>query len=327
MRDFLGLRSVQPSDVQPDLHRPARLAALEPLATRQSGVLARRQLTALGWTDGQVDHEIDYGRWHVPARGVVALQNSTLDDTQRLWLGIVYAGPDARLSHLTGARAAGLRWTGGDQIIDVLTAKGDLVPPLAGFTFHQTRRPYQRWVSPTAVGPPRLPLEHCALLAAERDHSLRRAIGLLAACVQQRLTTPDRLQHTIPQLRKLRHKQHFSLALGDIAGGAESFAEIDVARLCTAAGLAAPARQRVRLDKEGRRRFLDCEWIRRDGSVVVLEIDGSFHLEVGNWWRDMRRERAVVLSNGTVLRCSTVELRLDPGDILGDLMKAGVPRA
>ena len=40
-------------------------------------------------------------------------------------------------------------------------------------------------------GPPRLPIEHAALLAAERDHNVRRAIGLLAACVQQGLTTPS----------------------------------------------------------------------------------------------------------------------------------------
>lgn len=289
-------------------------------------MLHRRQLRAAGWTDGQVDHEIRYGRWHAPAPGVVALQNAPLVDRQRLWLGVLHAGPGAVLSHLTAARAAGLRWSA-ERPIDVLTAKGDLVLPLPGIFFHQTRRPYRTWLQPVAAGPPRLPVEHAALLCAERDRSLRRAIGLLAACVQQGLTTADRLLLTTTRIRKLRHGEPFALALGDIAGGAQSFAEIDLGRLCAEAGLEAPVRQAVRRDQDGRRRYLDAEWVLDDGRVVVLEVDGSFHLRVDHWWRDMRRERAVVLSTSTVLRCASVELRLEPLSVTDDLRRAGVPRA
>jgi hypothetical protein len=108
-------------------------------------------------------------------------------------------------------------------------------------------------------------------------------------------------------------------------GGAQSFAEIDVGHLCERAGLAQPVRQAVRLDADGQRRYLDCEWELPDGRVVVLEVDGSFHLQVGNWWRDMKRERAVVLSRSTVLRCASIELRLEPWEIMADLREAGVP--
>jgi very-short-patch-repair endonuclease len=81
----------------------------------------------------------------------------------------------------------------------------------------------------------------------------------------------------------------------------------------------------VRLDKQGRRRYLDCVWELPDGRVIVLEIDGSFHAEVVAWWNDMKRERAVVVHGDTVLRCSTVELRLEATDILDDLRRVGVP--
>ena len=236
---------------------------------------------------------------------------------------MLHAGAGSVLTHLTAVRSAGLKWSG-DDTIDVMTPKGDLVEPLDGFFFHQTRRPYQRWVRPVP-GPPRLPLEHAALLTAERDRSLRRAIGLLAACVQQGLTTADRLILTKPQIRKLRHGHELELALGDIAGGAQSFAEIDVGNLCEEADLTAPTRQSIRLDADGRRRYLDCEWVLKDGRVVVLEVDGSFHLQVDNWWRDMKRERAVVLSKSTVLRCASVELRLEPWAVVADLRRAGVP--
>jgi hypothetical protein len=206
----------------------------------------------------------------------------------------------------------------------VLVSKSHEVEPLEGYVFHQTRRPYLRWVKP-AEGPPRVPLEHAALLTAERDPNVRRAIGLLAACVQQGLSSAQRFGRTIPVIRKLRHGKTFRLVLVDIAGGAQSFAEINVGRLCEEHGLRAPDRQVVRLDKEGRRRYLDCAWILPDGRVVALEIDGSFHAEVRAWWKDMKRERSFVVQGDTVLRCSSIELRLEPADLMADLRAIGVP--
>jgi hypothetical protein len=311
--------------VGPQTNRAARVARIASLAAAQEQVVARSQLKRFGWTDRQIDHEIRYGRWHAPASGVVALQNAPLTRDQRLWLGVLHAGGGAVLTHLTACRRAGLEWKGDDDTIEVLTPKGDLVEPLDGFFFHQTRRPYRDWLRPVRDGPPRLPLEHAALLTAERDRFVRRAIGLLAACVQQRLTTAERLLATKPRIRKLRNGAVFELALGDIHGGAQSFAEIEVGVLCQRAGLAAPVRQAVRTDTDGRRRYLDCEWELPDGRVVVLEVDGSFHLRVGNWWRDMKRERAVVLSRSTVLRCASIELRLEPWEVMADLRRAGVP--
>jgi hypothetical protein len=286
-------------------------------------VLSRGQLRSLGWRDHQVDHEVRFGRWQRPTPGLVVLNTGLLSDEQRLWIGVLHAGPGAVLSHLTAARRAGLKWVGNDTI-DVLTPKGDLVAPLPGYFFHQTRRPYDRWVKPEA-GPPRLPLEFAALLAAERDPYVRRAIGLLAACVQQGLTTAPRFDITIPLIRKLKHGKTFKLVLADIAGGAQSFAEINIKRLCEDAGLMAPTRQVVRHDKQGRRRYLDCVWVLADGRVIVLEIDGSFHADVTNWWKDIKRERSVVVQGDTVLRCSTIELRLEAADVLDDLKRAGVP--
>ena len=75
-----------------------RLAQIAPLATSQERVVSRAQLRSLGWSDGQIDHEITYGRWHAPAWGVVAMQNAPLTHDQRLWLGVLHAG-EAPSSH------------------------------------------------------------------------------------------------------------------------------------------------------------------------------------------------------------------------------------
>lgn len=252
------------------------------------------------------------------------LHTGRLDEEESLWLGVLHAGDGAVLSHLTAARRAGLRWIG-DDTVHVLTPRGDAVMGLPGYKFHQTRRPYQRWLKQVS-GPPRLPIEYGALLAAERDRNVRRALALIIACVQQQLTTAERIGGAIPHIRKLRHGKTFAAVLDDVAGGAQSFAELDVGRLCAAYDLLAPTRQVVRVDKDGRRRYLDCVWILADGRVVVLEVDGSFHAEVVAWWTDMKRERAVVIQGDTVLRCSSIELRLEPHDVMEDLRRIGVPR-
>ena len=247
-----------------------------------------------------------------------------LDDEQALWLGVLHAGDGAVLSHLTAARRANLRWTAPD-LIDVMTPRGDTVLPLKGYRFHQTRRPYERWVKPVS-GPPRLPIEYAALLAAERDRNIRRALGLLVACVQQGLTTCERFALAIPRHPQAAQRQDVSLSSSMTSPEERSrFAELEVGRLCAEYGLTAPTRQVVRLDKDGRRRYLDCVWVLPDGRVVVLEVDGSFHAEVVAWWSDMKRERAVVIQGDTVLRCSSIELRLEPEDVMADLRRIGVP--
>jgi hypothetical protein len=313
-----------PNQEPPSLHRAERLARIEDVASDQFGLVTRRQLRDAGWTAHQIDHEVGYRRWASHSTTVVAMQTGPLSAAQRPWLGVLHAGSGAALSHATATEAAGLRWQRKDDLVHVLTSKGDLVPPLPGFFFHQSRRPFLRWLDPTA-SPPRLRLEHAACLQAERQQGIRAAIGLLAAVVQQGLSTPERLEQATAQIRKLRHGLQLRLALGDIAGGAQSFAEIDVGRLCLESGLMAPTRQAVRMDKEGRRRFLDCEWRLADGRRIALEVDGAFHLATEHWWQDMRRERAIVVGGTQVLRCSSIELRISPGDIVEDLRMIGVP--
>jgi hypothetical protein len=267
---------------------------------------------------------IAFGRWASHSTTVVALQTGPLSAEQLPWLGVLHAGSGSALTHASATELAGLRWQRPDDLVHVMTSKGDLVPPLHGFFFHQTRRPFQRWIEPDAF-PPRLRLEHAACLLAERQRGARAAIGLLAAVVQQGLSTTEPLERAAGEIRKLRHGRVLRLALGDIAGGAQSFAEIDVGRLCEESGLMAPTRQSIRLDKEGRRRYLDCEWRFVDGRRIALEVDGAFHLTTEHWWRDMRRERAIVIGGTQVLRCSSIELRVSPDDVMEDLRLIGVP--
>jgi hypothetical protein len=114
--------------------------------------------------------------------------------------------------------------------------------------------------------------------------------------------------------------------LDDIAGGAQALSEIDLVRLCRTFGLEPPRQQQLRRSSDGRRRYLDCLWELSDGSKLLLEVDGAQHLSVGQWSRDMRRERSLVLRVGKVLRCSAYEARFEQAALAADNAAAGVPR-
>lgn len=113
----------------------------------------------------------------------------------------------------------------------------------------------------------------------------------------------------------------------DIAGGAQSVGEIDVRRMCRDFGLRLPDRQVRRRDASGRLRFTDCEWRLADGRVLVLEVDGGFHMEVEHWEDDLARQRALTAPDRIVVRCTTRELRDQPDVVARDLRLLGVPAA
>lgn len=78
------------------------------LAARQHGVVARRQLVALGYGRGAIGHRVEQGRLHRIHSGVYALGYDKLSRRGR-WLAAVLAyGDEALLSHQSAAALWGL---------------------------------------------------------------------------------------------------------------------------------------------------------------------------------------------------------------------------
>ena len=148
---------------------------------------------------------------------------------------------------------------------------------------------------------------------------------MIAASVQQRLTTAERMVEWVDVLRPLRWSKPFKHTLGDIAGGAHSGAELVVRRMCRRYGIPMPAGQGVRVDRAGQRRWTDCEWTLSDGTTLVLEVDGSFHLDVLESMSDHRRGRRLTSAHRIVVRCSAFELRFEPAEVAADLIALGLP--
>ena len=97
-------------------------------------------------------------------------------------------------------------------------------------------------------GVPRTRVDRSTIDAAAWSPRARSACGLLAAVVQQRLTTASRLLTTLESAGPIRHASLMRTVLLDIEGGAAALSEIDFGRLCKSHALPPPLRQVVRLD-------------------------------------------------------------------------------
>jgi hypothetical protein len=299
-------------------HRPPRWL---PATTAQCGLITRRQLRGLGLTYDYVDTQLDAGRWQEISSVVLCTTTGVLTREQLMWAGVLHAGPRSALGGLTALERHGLQRWGRDEIT-VLVQKSHNLEPIPGIHFVETRRPIQLLTAARTLSNWRI--EPAALLWAGYEPVTRSAYGLLSACVQQGLTTPVRLDAWITRMRPLRRAKPFRRLLGELAAGTQSATERDVLTMCDTFRIPRPFRQTPRRDSAGRLRYTDAEWRLPDGRVIVIEVDGGFHMHVEHWGADIERERQLVATGVIVVRCTAVQLRDDPARIARDLRALGV---
>lgn len=295
-------------------------------AAYAAGVVRTDRLEALNLGASFVRNQVRATRWTRWGDHVLLTHNAPPTRLQLFWLAVMDAGFPAALASHTALELAGFApWAKEAAGIHLVVPRGARCAPLPGLKVHESRRidpDTQVWLH----GLPCTPVPQSAIDAGAWQPYPRFACAMLAAVVQQRLTTVNALDAEMRIVGRVRHKAFMRLALCDIADGAQALGELDVARMCRRFGLAPPHRQSHRRDAHGRPRYLDAEWELVGGRVGVLEVDGRHHLEVEHWEADMKRERAVVVSGRTVLRTTNLEVRLEPASIVADLVAIGVPR-
>lgn len=294
-------------------------------ARRQCGVLSERRLRELRVTRAFVRNQVRAGRWVERTHSVYTTTTGPLSREQRLWVAVEHAGPEALLGGLTAAGLHGLRHWERDAVTVLVPAQLSF-DPVDGVHFVRTRRDLAAMRHPR-LDPPTARVEPAVLLFAAAERSERTALGAVTACIQQRLTTAELMLEWTRRLRPLRRAARLRALLADVAGGSQSLAEVDVVRMCRTWGIARPRRQVRRRDRSGRLRWTDCEWDLPDGRVLVLEIDGAFHLDVESWAEDIRRQRGLTTDRRVVVRCTAQEARFEQPDLVRDLFALGVPRA
>ena len=247
------------------------------------------------------------------------LHNHAPSRVEREQIALINCGPRSALTSFTGSARWGLEgWRRDD--IDVLVPAGTRAPALDGVVLHRV----VDWDEADIVAARRLHRPAPALIiAAGSTRNVRIACGVLAAGVQQKIVTASALLASLDKQPKLRHYRALRLALHDIGQGAQALSEIDLVALCRRHRLPPPDHQSVRVEPSCRRRYLDAEWLRRDGGRLAAEIDGALHLEPLTWAGDQLRQNEVVLGGTPVLRFPSVVIRGEQA-LVADQLRRGL---
>ncbi|MFY9932233.1 MAG: DUF559 domain-containing protein [Streptosporangiaceae bacterium] len=234
----------------------------------------------------------------------------------------MWAGPGATLAGLTAASLDGLRgFTDQEQPIHLLVPASRSVrrasPGLPAVVHYSTA------LGPADVHPvrkpPRTRVARSLVDAAAWMATDRGAQAVLAAGVQQRLARVADLTAVVARNHRLARRAVISATLADIAGGAHALSELDFTRLLRQYRLPEPDRQAARRDPAGRRRWLDAVWER---ARLIVEIDGSHHMEASQYWADMGRDNDFTLDGYRVLRFPAFAVRHNPAYIAGQIRDA-----
>ena len=287
------------------MHLPANTdapvrRALTDLADRQFGVVTRQQLCAAGLSRHAIDAQLAARRWRALSAAVILMHNGPLTRQQERAAAVLAAEGPVALAARTAAETDGLvGWE--TDVIHIVVPRGAKVNEISEIPLkvHESRRFSEADV--ISRFPPRVSIERAVIDAAVWSTSPRTACGIVAAAVQQRLTTAARLRDVLLSAGQVRHRRLLFAVLTDIDGGAQAVSEIDFLRWCRRHGLPRPTLQ-VRVDTRGRRRYLDAEFRRSDGRRIGVEIDGAVHLVVATYWHDMSRLNDLVIGGRRVLR-------------------------
>lgn len=285
----------------------------------RSTVLSLNTLAGAGVSWKTVHAQCAARRWQRLGTAVV-LHNGELRRRERWEVARLAVSPSALLTAFTAAEFLGL--TGWERdTVHVLGGPGAKQHTTLPFPVRLHRTGNWAAVRTDWRGPVHRSADALAIAASSLTKP-EHGYGLLAAAVQQRMVRPDELAEAVHRARRTKHRALFLLAIADITGGAQALSEIDFARLCRRAGLPEPSRQSVRREPDGRRRFLDVEWVLPDGRRVVVEIDGSFHTSVQRWADDQIRQNYVTLARSTVLRFPAITVRTQPDLVVAQLRLA-----
>ena len=274
--------------------------------------MTRRQLYAKHIPRWLLRLEIRVGRWRRTGRQTVAVHNGPLDVSARRWVAVLECGPRAALAGVTALQAEGVAALT-DEVVHVIVPKGAQRVRLPGVRVHESRR----WRAEDVVrdGIPRTRPAVAALHAALWAVTDRQATLFLTLAVQQRKATPLQLHDALQSVRRHPRRRLLLLLVQDLADGARSLGELDVARAMRGRGLPEPTRQALRQRSSGVQ-YLDADF---PDHGLTLEIDGSQHDEAQARLADLLRDIAVAADGGTTVRIPLVAWRLDEDAVLDAL--------
>jgi very-short-patch-repair endonuclease len=278
------------------------------LVREQHGVIARRQLVALGFTDDAIRHRISRGRLRSIWRGVYAVGRPELTRHGRWMAAVLACGSNAVLSHKTAAVLWGIR-PSGPAFIEVC------VPPRTFRRYRGIRIHRRALTIEDVTRHERIPVTSPAQTLI--DLGLILAPGALEATINEAdklgLIDPEALRAAAERRRGCAGTRAIKAVL-DRRTFALTESELERRFLALVRRAGMPqllTQQRV----NGFR--VDFVW---PELRLIVETDGlRYHRTPAQQSRDRVRDQAHAVAGFTALRFTHAQVRFDPEHVIATL--------
>lgn len=279
------------------------------VAQRQHGVVARRQLLALGFSPKAIEHRIAKGRLHPVLRGVYAVGRPALTSHGRWMASVLGCGPEAVLSHESAAALWMIRPSSSSRIdvsVPASVARGH-----RGIVVH--RRPTLAAADVMRHDGIPVTTPICTLIDIAARLDQRQLEAAVNEADKRDLTDPEELRSALGDLtrrpgvrllRKMLDRRTFTLTDSELE---RRF--LPIARL---AGLGPPLTGR---HVNGFR--VDFYW---PDLGLIVETDGlRYHRTPAQQAKDRVRDQTHAAAGLTPLRFTRAQVRFDPGRVQATL--------
>jgi hypothetical protein len=271
------------------------------LAGRQHGVIARRQLLALGFSKRAIEHRVARGRLHQVTPGIYAVGWPELTRERRWMTAVLVGGEGAALSH----RSAAALWELGTE----QPGTTDISVPRHTKLSRSGIRVRSRPALSAAEIVSRQGIPVTDIVRTLIDFAAESALATVERAVNEAdkrdHITPDALRLSLIEhagevgvrpLRQLLDKYSFRLSDSDL--------EVFFRPIAMAAGLPPPMTKQIVNGYE-----VDFFWA---GLGLVVETDGlRYHRTPATQARDARRDRTHVLAGMAPLRFTHYEIKYE----------------
>jgi len=294
---------------------------LAELLEKQSSVVSRGQLLALGMSDRAMQYRVRRGGpWQVLLPGVYLAASGFPSMSQKELAAMLYAGPGSLITGPVALLHHSIRIGAAGEVIDVLVP-ADRQRLSTGFIrLHRTRRvPAEA----SSIGPIRLVLAPRAVAdTVQQLTDLREVRAVVADAVQLGRCTIGQLAEEL-RIGPIKGSAMFRSALSEVADGIRSTAEGDFRDVIRTARLPMPLFNPSLYDGDLFLGKPDGWW---PDAGVAGEVDSrAWHLSPDDWDRTRRRHDLMGAAGIIVLHFSPRELRREPAKVT-ELIKGALER-
>jgi very-short-patch-repair endonuclease len=284
------------------------------LAARQHGVVARRQLLAIGLGEDAIDHRLASGRMLRLRRGVYALGHAQLRREAR-WLAVVLeVGERAVLSHRSAAGLWGIRPPSGTFVEITVVGHGGVVRR-GDRRIHRTiGLPHDERTVVSGVPTTTLARTLLDLAAVVPAHHLRRAVERAEQAELFDLPAVQRVLDTHP---RRAGRRALSALLADFReyGVVRTRSDLEaiVLQLCIDHGLPRP-----QVNRHDGTRESDFRW---PDQRLIVEVDSwTYHGRTRRAFdRDRARDRTLLRDGWRVARFTDRQILADPAGVAAEI--------